>query len=158
MTFRVVMALLIACLQGCGPTNDGSDVVPGERTSEAAAEGTDPFEVNEVWRDSCRRWCGVQHVLDGDCAKGEAVLRGVPLGTKPFPEEPPKSYDVGCIEECLVSRGGTRACWRQETEANDCLAQQAVFVCVKAGEWDVYGCESAGEDPALCAEWMDSGE
>jgi hypothetical protein len=145
-----VTTLLIASLQGCAlGRGDDADVSLEGPASAPSAEGDTSFAINEILRDSCRQWCGVKQVLEGDCVQGQAVLRGVLLGTEPFPDEPPKSYDLACIDDCLAGRRDGR-CWQQVAEANECYARNAVFVCVKSADWDVYGCETAGTDPAVC--------
>jgi hypothetical protein len=42
-------------------------------------------------------------------------------------------------------------CWEQLVEANECLARDAIFVCDGNGDWDLYGCNGAGEDPSICS-------
>jgi hypothetical protein len=147
-----VTVLLIASLQGCAlARGDDADVSLEGPPGAPSVESDTPFGVNEVLRDSCRHWCGVQQVLARDCIKGQVVVRGVLLGAERFPEEPPKSYDLTCVDHCLAWRSDAE-CWQQAAEANECFARNAVFVCVKSDDWDIYGCEGAGRDPAVCQD------
>jgi hypothetical protein len=142
-----LVLLLLAC-----SASDGDPSSPDPPAPEAG----DPYELNEEWLDSCRSMCGVAEVLARECgtedSKGRVVSRGVLLGSVPLPEKPPKSYDVACINECLTVRPSTTRCWQQLAESNECLANDALFVCDGDGGADVYGCYAAGSDPALCAQ------
>lgn len=149
MRSQKLIAFAALCLQACASASDDAGTSPERPPEESSAQGDAPFAINEAWRDACRSWCGVQQVLNDDCVTGEAVLRGARLGTEPFPDEPPKSYDVDCVDECLAERGGHR-CWQQQVELKDCLARTSVFICAGDGSWTIYGCESAGSDPAVC--------
>jgi hypothetical protein len=137
--------LFIACgSAGTAENGDGSNPpVAGDDQPAAPAE---------VLRDSCRRVCGTVEVLRPECTPGEVASRGVLLGRDPVPDEPPKSYDVACIDECM-DFDESKWCWQQVVESTECLAWDALFVCAgpkEGGGWNVYGCERAGEDPSVC--------
>jgi hypothetical protein len=138
-------SLLIAC--GSAGNNDNGD---GPRPPVTA--GDPPSSPPEALRDSCRRYCGVLEVLDRECTPGEVVSRGVLLGRDPVPEEPPKSYDVACIDDCM-GFDEDKWCWQQIAESNECFAWDALLVCSgpeRDDGWSVYGCDRAGGDPSVC--------
>jgi hypothetical protein len=137
-------SLFIACgSAGSAENGDGSN---------PPVIGDDQPEPPEVLRDSCRRACGTVEALRPECTPGEVASRGVLLGRDPVPDEPPKSYDVVCIDECM-DFDDSKWCWQQVVELNECLAWDALFVCADPkdrGGWNIYGCDRAGVDPSVC--------
>lgn len=139
-------ALVLSGLLGCA-LEQGT----GQPESEPSEpESVPAWPATAELLDSCRRWCGVQAVLNaGECSEGEAVIRGVKLG-EPLPATARKSYDLSCVQPCVDWRSPALHCARQAVEMYDCYASQAVFVCDGRQAWDVYGCFGVGEDPSIC--------
>ena len=142
MSSKSFAALWFFGVLGCGAVDDSDPA--------ASRANGDAWAVTEEWLDSCRQWCGMQAVLkSGPCERGEAIVRGVPLG-EPLPDAVAKSYDLECIDECLAVRAPKVRCWQQTAEMNECLANDAIFVCLGDEGWEVKGCMTAGSDPSVC--------
>jgi hypothetical protein len=140
---------LASLFVACGSAGSGEK---GDASGPPVAAGNPPAEPPEALRDSCRHYCGLAEVLDRECTPGEAMSRGVLLGREPVPDEPPKSYDLACIDGCM-DFDASRWCWQQVVESGECLAWDALFVCDgpdRGGGWSVYGCGTAGDDPSVC--------
>lgn len=142
MSSKSLVAFWLLGVVGCGAT-DGSEPSASQATGDA-------WTVTEGWLDSCRHWCGLQAILlSRPCERGEAIVRGVSLG-QPLPDTVTKSYDLACIDTCLAARPPNIRCWNQLAERNECLANDAVFVCLGNQDWEVIGCVTAGSDPSVC--------